>query len=175
MQTLKLNEKLSIFRRQLWLLCRSNSRLIFLVDSSLALFWVSLEFQERSEDTANFPLTLNNFFTSCAKWHKNSNWANILTFDFYPKYFHKNCRYSAIFDLSRFIFDILTAKTDLCCTPWMEVHVTISSYACLTLYIKTNDSCLLEYVKIFNYFTYLLETICPVREIVKLIWHILII
>ena len=63
-------------------LCRSNLR-IFLVDSSLAVFWVSLYFEERSEDTPNFPLTLNNFFTSCTRWHKYSNWANILAFDFY--------------------------------------------------------------------------------------------
>ena len=33
----------------------------FLVDSNLAVFWVSLKFEERSEDTASFPLTLNNF------------------------------------------------------------------------------------------------------------------
>ena len=36
----------------------------------LAVFWVSLKFEERSEAIANFPLTLNNFFTSCARWHK---------------------------------------------------------------------------------------------------------
>ena len=42
----------------------------FLVDSSLAVFWESLKSEVRSEDTANFPLTLNNVFTSCARWHK---------------------------------------------------------------------------------------------------------
>ena len=44
--------------------------LICLIDSSLAVFWVSLKFEERFKDTANFSLTLNNFFTSCARWHK---------------------------------------------------------------------------------------------------------
>ena len=76
MQTLKLNEKLICFSMLAVFLCRSNLRLIFLVDSSLAVFWVSLKFEERSEDTANFPLTLNNFFTSCAEWHKRKKVSN---------------------------------------------------------------------------------------------------
>ena len=73
MQTLKLNGKLSGFSTLAVFLCRSNLRLIFLFDSSLTVFWVSLKFEEKSKDTAKFPLTLNNFFTSCARWHKNSN------------------------------------------------------------------------------------------------------
>ena len=74
MQTLKLNEKLAqCFSTLAWFLCRSNLRSMFLDDSSLAVFWVSFKFEERAEDTANFPLTLNNFFTSCARWHKNPN------------------------------------------------------------------------------------------------------
>ena len=108
-------------------LCRSN----FLVDSSLAVFWVSLKFEERSEDMASFPLTLNKFFTSCARWHKHSNWANILTFDFYPKYFHKNPRHGAIFDLNIFIFEILTATTVLRCTPWHFLSQLVSQHRSL--------------------------------------------
>ena len=54
----------------------------FLVDSTFAADWVSLKFEERSEDKANFPErsedkanfpeTLNNIFPSCARWYKIS-------------------------------------------------------------------------------------------------------
>ena len=54
----------------------------FLVDSTFATDWVSLKFEERSEDKANFPErsedkanfpeTLNNIFPSCARWYKIS-------------------------------------------------------------------------------------------------------
>ena len=53
MQTLKLNEKLSVIDASC-ILCRSNIRLTFPVDSSLAVFWVSLKFEERAKDTAVF-------------------------------------------------------------------------------------------------------------------------
>ena len=122
-------------------LWRLDLSLIFLVDSSLAIFWVSLKFEERSEDTANFPLTLNNFFTLCARLYKNSEWANILTFDFYPKTFHQNCRHGAIFDLNGFIFDILTtiqsyvAPRDYIAFGWLESHVPFPCPTSYTIYI----------------------------------------
>ena len=117
-ETLKLNEKLC-FSTLAVFLCRSNLGVIFLIDSSLAVFW-----EERSENKANFPLKLNNFFTSCARWHKNSNWANILTFDFYPKHFHESSRNGTIFDLNRFTFYILTAKN----SP--TLHAVLLYYLC---------------------------------------------
>ena len=80
------NEKLHVFRHWLFL-CRSNLRLIF--HSSLAVFWVSLKFEERSEDTANFPLTLNNFFTSCARLHKILSEQTYLLSIFIQKLFFK--------------------------------------------------------------------------------------
>ena len=116
MQALKRDEELSVFDASC-VLCRSNMRLIFPVDSSLAVFWVSLKFEERSEDTVSFPLTLNNIFTSCARWHKNSNWVNILSFHIYSKH-------GATFDLNRFICNILTAKTVVRLHPVTIVYFT---------------------------------------------------
>ena len=52
-------------------------------------FLVSLKFEERSEETAKFPSVQTNFFTSCARWHNNSESKNTC-FRFYPKNFPSN-------------------------------------------------------------------------------------
>ena len=51
----------------------------FLIILSFPLYWASLQFEDRSEDTPNFPETLHCFSTSCAKRYKISEPANILT------------------------------------------------------------------------------------------------
>lgn len=50
----------------------------FLVDSSVSFHWVSLQFENRFEDTANFPETLHSFSTSCARRYKIFEPANVV-------------------------------------------------------------------------------------------------
>ena len=80
----------------------------FLVDSALSAERVSLEFEDRLEDKANFPETLNNFFTSCIGNIKFKSQQTYL-FSFF---FTSNCRVQlpTIFDRNRFNFDLLTRK-----------------------------------------------------------------